>query len=421
VRPKRLRAALVAAGLCAQILAVVAAGAGAQARPKAPPPTPVNGKPSPFQDRLQTPADRTVRPSPASPTALLADLDSGDVLFAKGIDIRRPIASVTKLMTALVVTQHAKAGEIVSVPRDAVFGRNEYGVSSTLGLRAGEHQTVKDLLYGALLGSANDAARALAIHVAGSEASFVTLMNRQARALRMRDTRFASATGLDDRGRSTASDLLALVEAVADRPGLTTIARTRVRTIPAPRGKERSIQNRNVLLWLYPGATGMKTGSTAAAGACLVASAEREGRRLVAIVLGASGEAFSDAAALLNYGFEGFTRRTLVTGSEPLGTVRLRGGAVPVVAGTSLDALVPVNDLQSIRFRFDVDADAAFPPAIGDTVGSYRVVVGGLDIGTVPLVVAGVPQPEDPGSEPWWVRAASAVGGAVGSVIAALF
>jgi serine-type D-Ala-D-Ala carboxypeptidase (penicillin-binding protein 5/6) len=421
VRPRRFRAAIVAACLCAQILAIVAAGSGAGARPKAPPPTPVNGKPSPFQSELHTPADGTTRPTLVAPTALLADLDSGDVLVAKGAAVRRPIASVTKLMTALEVLQHAKLGEVVRVARDAIFGNKEYGASSTLGLRDGERQTVKDLLYGALLGSANDAARALAIHVAGSEEEFVRLMNKRARGLGMRETRFASATGLDDRGRSTAADLLVLVEAVLDRPGLAEIVGTRSREIPSPGGKVRTIQNRNVLLWLYPGATGMKTGSTAAAGWCLVATAQHEDRRLAAIVLGAPTEAFSDAAALLNYGFDGFTQRTLVTASKRIGSVRLRGGSVPVMAGESLDALVPTQDLQNVRFRFDVDPRAAFPPAVGDVVGSYRVVVAGIDVGTVPLEVAGIPEPADPGAEPWWVRAATAVAGAVGSVIVALF
>ncbi len=354
-------------------------------------------------------------------TALLADLDTGEIFLSKASGARRPIASVTKVMTALVVLERADLRDVVKVSAGAVLSRNEYGVGSTLGLRAGERLSVRDLLHGALLGSANDAARALAIHVAGDEPAFVDLMNRRAHSLEMRDTRFASATGLDDRGRSTADDLLILARAAVDVPGFATIMETRAHEIPGPGAKDRRIQNRNVLLWLYPGATGMKTGFTPGAGFCLIGTAERDGRHLIAIVLRAPTEAFSDAAALLDYGFEGFAQRTLVTAGEALGRVRLRGGSVPVVAGDSLEALVPTQDIGAIRFRRDVDPRAVYPPVAGEVVGAYRAVLAGLDIGSVPLVVAQVPDPPDPGEAPWWVRAASAVAGAVGSAVSALF
>jgi D-alanyl-D-alanine carboxypeptidase (penicillin-binding protein 5/6) len=420
VRDRRSRAAIVAAGLLAQVVAIAAAGVGAQPRTSVPPPTPVNGQPSPFQTELRTPADGSRRPTPSAATALLVDLDSGDVLFSKAANTRRPIASITKIMTAVVVLERTRPRDVVTVTADAVFGRNDYGVSSTVGLRAGERQTVRDLLYVALLGSANDAARALAIHVAGSEAGFVRLMNDRARSLHMRDTRFSSATGLDDRGRSTAEDLLLLVRAALRTRGLPQIVQALVHEIPAPRGSRR-IQNRNVLLWLYRGATGMKTGYTAAAGFCLVATAERDGRRLVTIVLGAPGDAFSDAAALMNYGLEGFARRTIVRAGEALGGVRVRGGSVEVVAGEDLETLVPTQDLAAVRFRLRVDPRVAFPPAIGDVVGTYRATAAGRPLGSVPIIVARVPAPIDPGPTPWWVRAAVAVAGAVGSVIGALF
>lgn len=416
---RRTLAAVLAAGVCAQTFAVLAAGTGVAA-PGAPPPTPVNGTPSPFPSQLHTPADGSTAPTIAAASALLADLDSGDVLVAKAAGVRRPIASLTKVMTALVVLERSDLDARVRVSGDAVFERDGYGASSTLGLRAGERLSVRNLLYGALLGSANDAARALAIHVAGSEAGFVELMNDHARALGMRRTRFASATGLDDRGRSSARDLLTLAEAAFAVPRFTEIVRTKIRRMPGPGRKARRIQNRDVLLWLYRGATGGKTGSTAAAGFCLIATAERDGRRLVAIVLRAPDEPFSDAAALLNYGFDGFTERTLVASGQALGVVRLRGGSVPVIAGGQLAGLVP-SEAGNIRFRFDVDPRATYPPAAGDVVGSYRASSRGAEIGAVPLIVAEVPGPPDPGDEPWWLRAAGAIAEAVGSAVAALF
>ena len=416
---RRTRRALLAAALCAQTLAIAAAGVDA-APGTGPPPTPVNGSPSPFLSRLHTPADGSPAPVIEAPSALLADLDSGDVLFAKAAGERRPIASVTKVMTALIVLERAELNERVTVSGDAVFERGDYGATSTLGLRRGERLSVRNLLYGALLGSANDAARALAIHVAGSEAGFVELMNRRARGLGMRRTTFASSTGLDDRGLSTANDLLKLATAAFESTAFSEIVGAKFRAMPGPGRKARRVQNRNVLLWLYPGATGGKTGSTVGAGYCLIAAAERDDRRLVTIVLRAPNEAFSDGAALLNHGFEGFARRTLVAPGQALGVVRLRGGSVPVEAGAALEGLVPAA-LDRVHFRVEVDPDATYPPAAGQVVGSYRALSSGLEIGSVPLVVTVVPGPRDPGEEPWWVRAAAAVAGAVGSAVGALF
>lgn len=418
MRRRSVRAGLIALALGAHAAGVWVAGAGA-APGDAPPPTPVNGTPSPFQSRLHTPSDPIVRPPLEASSALLADLQTGDVLLAKRAGDQRPIASLTKVMTALVVLETTRLDDRVTVAAGAVFERGEYGATSTLGLRRGERLSARNLLYGALLGSANDAARALAIHVAGSEANFVALMNERAGELGMRRTRFASATGLDDAGRSTARDVLRLADAAFGSRPFTTIVQTRFRRMPGPGRGDRRIQNRNVMLWLYRDALGGKTGSTAAAGFCLMAAAERDGRRLVAIVLGAPDEAFSDAASLLNHGFEGFERRTLVADGQALGTVRLQGGAVPVEAGEALEGLVRTG--LAVRFRADVDPDASYPPGLGEVIGRYRALSGGLEVGSVPLVVSKVPGPRDPGGEPWWVRAAAAIAGAVGAAVASLY
>ncbi len=357
-------------------------------------------------------------PAIAARSALLADLSTGTLMDAKAPNLAVPIASLTKIMTALITLDRTDLGDIVTVDPRAVFHRGDYGATSVLGLRAGEHITVENLLYGMLLGSANDAAVALAIHIAGSEDAFVRTMNLRAQHLGMRRTDFRSVNGLDDRGVSTARDLLTLVRAAEATDGFERITSTRERTIPAPSGARR-IQNRNALLWLYPGTFGTKTGSTAGAGACLVASAARDGRRLVAIVLHAPGEAFSDAAALLNYGFEGFTQRSFASFGADEGTLRIRGGEVPVVAGADLAALVPTRTLGDVRRRVLAAPDAAFPPAPGSTVGALTVSVPGLTIGSVPLIVSTVPPPPAT-SGPWWARAAGSVGRAVAGAIDAI-
>jgi D-alanyl-D-alanine carboxypeptidase (penicillin-binding protein 5/6) len=406
------------AALLLPVLAIAAA-AGAADRPQPPPPTPVGGTLSPYPARLATPADRIEPPRISAASALLVDLDGGGVLFRRDPRQPRPVASLTKLMTALVVLRSTPPDQVVTVSRGAVFDDREFGSSSTLGLRAGERLSVRDLLYAALVGSANDAARALAIHVAGSEEAFVRRMNRAADRLGMRATEFRSATGLDDRGVSTAADLRRLAEVVLEQPVLARAVSTRFHRMPGP-NRPRIVQSRNALLWLYPGATGMKTGSTRGAGACLIATAERDGRHLLAIVLGAPVEAFSDAAALLNHGFDGFSVRRLVAAGEAFGGVDLRGGSVGVAAADDLSALVPIADSE-VRTVVRVDRAATFPPAPNEPVGEVRVVSGDLVLGRVALVATDVPPPPPTGGPPWWVRAAGAVARGVGGLLSAFF
>jgi len=401
--------------------AMIAIDAGAVTRSSLPPPTPVppHGSPSPFPTSLATPSDSTREPTVPAAGALLADLDTGQVLYAKDPTAPRPIASVTKVMTALLTLEDLPMGHIVQVDPRAVYARGDYGRSSSFGLHAGERITVENLLYALLLGSDNDAADALAIAVDGSEPAFVRHMNLRAGQLGMVQTRFFSASGLDDRGHSTPRDLLRLVRFTNENDAFRTITATRFRRIPGPGGGDRIVQNRNALLWLYAGTFGTKTGTTAEAGACLVASAARDGRRLVAIVLGAPREPFSAAATLLEYGFEGWEDDKVIAKGAPLGTVEVRGGTVPVVAGRDLEALVPVRETGDVVQRPVVDRKAAFPPAPDEQVGYLVVHTGAVVLGRVPLVVPSVP-PAPARSGPWWARAAGAVGSAVVDGIRAL-
>jgi D-alanyl-D-alanine carboxypeptidase (penicillin-binding protein 5/6) len=325
---------------------------------------------------------------------------------------------VTKLMTALLVRQALPLDRVLRVDPRAEFRRDDFGSSSTLGLRAGERITVRDLLYALLLGSANDAAVELAIAVDGSEDAFVRHMNRHAQAMGMTQTHLASASGLDDDGRSTPRDLLVLARAVDQDRVLRSIVATRFHRIPAPKGPDRRIQNRNALLWLYGPATGMKTGTTQGAGACVVATASRDGRHLVAIVLGARQDPFSPAAALLEYGFEGWRTDTIVAAGTSVGAVAIRGGTVPVVAERDLTRLVPVRSTERTE-QVVVDPRAAFPPAPDDRIATLVVRDGDTVLGSVPLLVPDVPPPPA-SSGPWWTRAADAVGGAAVDAVEAL-
>ena len=398
--------------------------AGAQTTPEGPPPTPVaipggGSSPSPFPQTLRTPEPSTSEaPEISAASAVLMDLDTGQVLYALNPASKRAIASLTKIMTAYLVLDRVSPNDTVTVSEHAASGRI-VGISG-LGLAAGEEISVQQLLYALLLQSANDAAVALAEHVSGTVDGFVKAMNRTAANLGMIRTRFASPNGLDDAGYSTARDLARLTRAAYGARGFGGIVATRFHTIPAPSGDPRVVQNRNALLWLYPGAIGVKTGYTSAAGFNVVAAADRGDQRLLAVVLGEPGEPFSDAAALLDYGFAAFDRRTLIEDGRDVGSVEIDGHDVRVHAGASLDGLVPTD--ARVRREIVVTPTVRFPPGRGQAIGSVVLGVRGLTLGQVPLVVTEVEPPPPLGDDrSWWVRAAGTVIDAGGSLVDALF
>lgn len=410
-RPGRWRPGRLWLGVATAIViqGILVGLASAQLAPPPPTPVPPNGSLSPFPSVLRAPTDPVPPPDLRAGSAVLADLDTGQVLFAKDPDRRRPIASLTKVMTALLVLERTTPSQIVTVAEDAVVPSDERGGIAALGLQAGERISVGNLLYALLLQSANDAAVALADHVAGSERRFVRMMNVRARALGMRNTRFRSVNGLDDRGFSTARDLVTLTRAAMATPGFEGITSTKFRTVAAPVGPDRRVQNRNVLLWLYRGATGAKTGYTAKAGFCVIGTSERDGRRLVTVVLGSPGEPFSDAAALMDYGFAAFTEQTFVTAGEPRGVVALDGGRVSVETAGRITALVPISALDDVTERIVPDPGAAYPPVSGERVARLKVTIPGRTVGTVSLVASVVPPPPPIGPAPWWQRAVGAL------------
>jgi serine-type D-Ala-D-Ala carboxypeptidase (penicillin-binding protein 5/6) len=369
---------LIARTTLAAALAILASGiaiaSGAATRmQRVPPPTPVPpfGSPSPYPTALDTPPPSARPPRLDVAAAALVDLDSGQVLYERNGRVRRPVASLTKVMTALLVLEATDPGERVTASGAAAAQEG-----AELGLRRGEVQPVRRLLYSLMLQSANDSAVALAEHVAGDVGSFVRGMNRRARALGARRTRFASPNGLDDSGYSTALDLARITVEAYRKPVFGSVVRTRFREIPAPRGKPRQIQSRNALLWLYPGAIGVKTGYTAAAGFCIVAAAEREDLRLVAVALGSPDEAYSDGAALLNYGFEAFERREVVAPGAPVAAVRVGGRSFQVETRASIEALVPSRPgLVIVEAR--LANGLLLPVEAGERVGS--VIVRGKD------------------------------------------
>lgn len=327
-------------------------------------------------------------PEPPAVTAeafLLIVAETGQVLAERRADEARPVASTVKMLTALTVLRRAELDEVVVVG-DEVAG---VGGAST-SVEPGERWTVADLLDALLVRSGNDAAVALAAHVAGSVEAFLKLMRADAAALGLDDVVLSSPSGLEDRNRLTARDLATITRAVLAEPTLRSIVAQTDVTID-----DLGVQpTRNDLLETYPGATGVKTGYTDAAGWSVVASAERDDRELVAVVLTARGynDRFRDAAVLLDHGFEAFVvqpaggaLRLARAGADA--TIRTTTVAVSVPRAepelvTALDVPVEVPaqaGAAAVRWRgtslFTLDAELAAPPrppvAGGEAVGRH--------------------------------------------------
>ena len=231
--------------------------------------------------------------------AIVVDAGTGQVLWASHAHLRLPIASTTKIMTALLVLERLPLQTIVhvdgSVPRVPLVRE---------GLRKGEQVPAWKLLYGLLLYSGNDDALALAIATAGSRGAFISLMNRRATALGLHDSHFAGPSGVVDRGNySSAWDLAALARVAMHDPRFRAVVRTKVKRLAWAKPTYSKVYvNKNRFLELYPGAIGIKTGWTTLAGPCVVAAAKRHGRTLIAVVLDSQHE-YAEAARLLNLGF----------------------------------------------------------------------------------------------------------------------
>lgn len=331
-------------------------------------------------------ASARAAPPVGAPQAVLFQPDTGDVVFRRDDTARRPIASTTKLMTALVTLEHTDLDDVLTaVDYDAM------PAESLMGLRPGERVSVRDLLEGLLLASGNDAAMTLAVRIAGSERRFVRLMNRRARQLGLRDTHFANPIGLDDpRNYSSAADLAKLALLLLRDPF---IARTvdRTEAVVGAGARRRTIVNRNTLLREVPWVTGVKTGHTSQAGYVLVGSATRRGVRLVSTVLGTASEAQrnADTLALLRWGLRRYRMVTAVRRGEVLAQPRLayRDARAPVVATRRVRLVVRRGERPDVRV-VGVPDELEGPLDAGERVGAAIVSRDGEEVARVPLVTA---------------------------------
>ena len=303
-------------------------------------------------------------------------------------------------MTALIALRRLRPGEEVTAP-EYPAGPTE----SLMGLQAGEVVSVRDLLYGLLLESGNDAAVALAIRVSGSVPDFVALMNDQAARIGLDETTYTDPIGLDGGNVSSARDLVALAIRLRREALFRRIVDTERITVGAE-PTEHPLVNRNTLVLEEPFVDGIKTGTTLAAGYVLVASGERQGVELVSAVLGAPGEAERDEATLelLDYGNSLYGERTLVAEGERIATLTLSEGRgrLPLVADSAV-ATVARKD-QSIEIEFDSPAPPDGAVARGESFGSATVTLDGRDVGAVEVVAARtVAAPAETGLPSWAV------------------
>lgn len=324
--------------------------------------------------------------------AILVDEDSGTVLYEKNADEQRPIASITKVMTLLLTFQALEEGKI---HLDDVVPVSEHAYSmggSQIWLEPGEQMTLNDMLKAICVSSANDAAVAVAEFVGGSEPAFVQMMNERAAELGMTSTHFENACGLDQEGHlSSARDV-----AIMSREML--LHHTEVRDYcsiwtDTLRDGATQLVNTNKLLKSYSGITGLKTGTTSKAGVCISASAERNGLRLIAVVLGsASGkERFEVATTLLDYGFanyENVTAELPADAPQELPVTRGTSDAVALQYENPQKCLVPKGQGEQLHVEVELPQTLQAPVAAGTPVGSVHWKSGETDLQTFSITAA---------------------------------
>lgn len=316
-------------------------------------------------------------PSCSAQCAILMDADTGRVLYAQNINQRSLIASTTKIMTAVVVLEHCKPETVYTIPVQAT---NIEG--SSLYLKAGEKLTIRDLLYGMMLHSGNDAAVALALACSDSVPEFVDLMNLKAQKLGLQDTHFENPNGLDGENHySTAADLANLTRYAIQNEEFVKIVSTKSITVG-----NRFLKNHNKLLWSVEGAIGVKTGYTKAAGRILVSAAERNGRRLIAVTIN-DGNDWYDHAALYDYGFSCYRMKKVALSGKIAGSISgFDGCDYPVSFAEDVSYPLLEGEKTETRILFPKIAFGACTP--GETAGMAVIMLGGKQIAHTRLIWA---------------------------------
>ena len=321
-------------------------------------------------------------------SAILMEESTGNILYESNPDERLPIASVTKVMTMLLIMEAVDSGKIslddmVTVSENAM----SYG-GSTMFLETGEQLTVNDMLKGIAVASANDGCVAMAEHLAGSESAFVDMMNEKAKGLGMENTHFMNTNGLDeDDHYSSARDVAIMSRELMKHETIFNYTSIWMDTL---RGGKFQLANTNKLIRFYDGANGLKTGSTSKALCCLSAAAKRNDMQLIAVVLGAptSAERFASAKSLLDYGFANYAVNTQITAGDEVQKIAVEKGVdkeVGVVAGDSCSTLVKKGQEDNITKEIKIDETITAPIEAGQKIGTMTISRDGEVIADIDL------------------------------------
>lgn len=311
-------------------------------------------------------------------SSILIEQKSGRILFEEAADEEMLIASITKIMTAVVALENGHLEKSYTVTAD------DMAEGSSMYLKPGESLTLEELLYGLMLASGNDAALAVAHCVSGDLTDFVILMNETAEKLGMNHSSFANPNGLDQEGHySTARDMAVLAAYALNNENFRRIVSTENITIG-----ERYLKNHNKLLALCEGCIGVKTGYTKAAGRTLVSAAERQGMTLVCVTL-KDGDDWNDHKSLFEYGFSAYHMENVVSAGNILASAVVAGGKqtkVKLMAGS--DFVFPKKENEKVTVCVRVPVALSAPLMIGQRVGVATVYLDGTEVGLIPLVAA---------------------------------
>lgn len=321
-------------------------------------------------------------------SAILMEANTGKILYEHNADEQLPPASITKIMSLLLVME-AIADKKMSV--EDVITASEHACSmggSQIWLEPGETMTVDDLLKAAVIASANDATVALGEQIAGSEEGFVAMMNARAEQLGMTNTHFINATGLDAEGHISSAHDVAIMSAELIKHDL--IKNYSTVWMDTLRGGESELVNTNKLVRFYEGTTGLKTGTTSGAGYCLSATAERNGLELVAVIMSGdtSNDRFNGAKKLLDYGFANYEYANI----EPqldISEINIKNGVqktVEIKAKQNFDALLKKNESSAITQQINLSQEITAPVKKGEVIGTVDFCLNERQIGSVDII-----------------------------------
>ena len=321
-------------------------------------------------------------------SAVLMDAKTGTVIYEKNKDEALPPASVTKIMTLLLVSEAIADGRI-RLEDTVTASAHAAGMGgSQVYLKEGEQMSVEDMLKSVIISSANDAAVALAEHISGSEAAFVSEMNKRAAELGMKNTVFENTNGLDDTTedhKTSAYDIALMSKELIGYDFILKYSSTWMDTI---RNGEFGLTNTNRLVRFYQGCTGLKTGSTAKAGFCVSVTAERDGMSLICVIMGAPNRDVrnSIATSLLDYGFSNYT--TYTYGNGEFSGIKVNCGEVATLSArhSNFALTVKKTDAKYIEPRISLPDSISAPVSLGDRIGSVEFYLNGMKIGEIDIV-----------------------------------